>query len=161
MVIIPPSRCRHVPRWGCWGGLVGLRLPRVRPLRPGLGTSSTPTRDAGLSAARGSLPGGEHLQRWAGLTPPTLLLSDRGRKWGPNPLGSIEQTMEGTSGECASSCQSLWFWQCRRDQALCFLRQMRSTWQGLKAGASLHFFHVPGTHRLAPTPDLPSTTASG
>ena len=103
-VLVPaPSRCRHVPRWGCWGGLVGLRLPRVRPLRPGPGTSSTPTRDAGLSAARGSLPGGEHLQRWAGSIPPTLLLSDWGRKWGPNPLGSIEQTMEGTSGECASS----------------------------------------------------------
>ena len=45
-VLVPaPSRCRHVPRWGCWGGLVGLRLPRVRPLRPGPGTSSTPTRD--------------------------------------------------------------------------------------------------------------------
>ena len=45
-VLVPaPSRCRHVPRWGCWGGLVGLRLPRVRPLRPRHGTSSTPTRD--------------------------------------------------------------------------------------------------------------------
>ena len=45
-VLVPaPSRCRHVPRWGCWGGLVGLRLPRVRPLRPWHGTSSTPTCD--------------------------------------------------------------------------------------------------------------------
>ena len=39
-----------------------------------------------------------------------------------------------------------------------------STWQGcqgLKIGASLRLFHIPGTHRQAPTPDLPSTTASG
>ena len=34
---------------------------------------------------------------------PPLLLSDRGRKWGPIPLGSIEQIKDGTSGECASS----------------------------------------------------------
>jgi hypothetical protein len=65
-VLVPaPSRCRHVPRWGCWGGLVGLRLPRVRPLRPGLGTSSTPTRDrrpkaplAGASLAESTFIGG-------------------------------------------------------------------------------------------------------
>ena len=32
-----------------------------------------------------------------------MLLSGRGCKWGPNPLGSIEQTLEDTSGEGVSS----------------------------------------------------------
>ena len=70
-VLVPaPSRCRHVPRWGCWGGLVGLRLPRVRPLRPGLGTSSTPTRDR-RPKRRSREPPWRRAPSWVGRVNPT------------------------------------------------------------------------------------------
>ncbi len=68
------------------------------------------TRSLACAPTRGNLPvGGEHPRWWGGFTPATPLLSVRGCKWGPNPLGSIDQTLKGTCEECVSSYpEHLW-----------------------------------------------------